>query len=71
MKNSPDRQIRRLVLSVHPVRQVLLVLLRSGAESAWAARGLSGDGFSITPDADGNVWVGGAMNTLFRGTALV
>jgi hypothetical protein len=45
MKNSPDRQIRRLVLSVHPVSQVLLVLLRSGAESTWAARGLSGDGW--------------------------
>jgi predicted PhzF superfamily epimerase YddE/YHI9 len=32
--------------------------------------GRAGD-ISITPDADGYVWVGGAMNTLFRGTALV
>jgi PhzF family phenazine biosynthesis protein len=32
--------------------------------------GRAGD-VSITQDADGNEWVGGATNTLFRGTALI
>jgi PhzF family phenazine biosynthesis protein len=51
-------------------------LLRTGAVpggfrvSQGARLGRAGD-ITVTPGADGTVWVGGATTTLFRGTALI
>lgn len=51
-------------------------LIRTGAVSGTyrvsqgRRLGRAGD-ITITADSDGTVWVGGATNTMFRGTALV
>jgi hypothetical protein len=49
---TPNRQIRRLVLSVHAVRPSALMLLRSDAESSQTATVLAGNGWWTDTQTD-------------------